>query len=192
MRTQEEVYKEIFALKDELREMQKSAEPERLTKEYQFQTPSGVKTLADLFGERDALVILHNMGRSCKYCSLWADCLNPVADHIQTQASFVMVNGDDLEVQKQTKAERGWRFAMVRDDSAEFTADMGFYPDESYYPGISALIRLEDGTIARKNKSFLGPGDDYCALWPVLDLFGAGSDWEDKVVDLPVLVDHTL
>ena len=38
-----------------------------------FESEVGPVRLSELFGEHDDLVIIHNMGASCRYCTLWAD-----------------------------------------------------------------------------------------------------------------------
>ena len=38
----------------------------------------GEKRLSDLFGDADDLILIHNMGKGCPYCTLWADGFNGV------------------------------------------------------------------------------------------------------------------
>jgi len=62
-----------------------------------------------------------------------------------------------------------------------FTQDMGFHGEDGYWPGVSAFRRDEDGRMHRVAKSFFGPGDDFCAVWPLFDLLEGGvGDWEPK------------
>jgi predicted dithiol-disulfide oxidoreductase (DUF899 family) len=57
---------------------------------------------------------------------------------------------------------------------------MGYGDDEGKtYPGVSAFHKRGDGTIIRTGHMPFGPGDDFCAVWPMLDLIKDGkSDWE--------------
>ena len=43
---------------------------------YLFQTLEGEISLLDLFGGRERLLAIHNMGQGCRYCTLWADGFN--------------------------------------------------------------------------------------------------------------------
>ena len=60
--------KEILMLREQLI-------PERV-ENYSFTSheAEGKVYLKDLFGETGELVVIHNMGKKCNYCSLWA-CL---------------------------------------------------------------------------------------------------------------------
>ena len=43
---------------------------------YKFSTLYGETNLVELFGEKDKLLVIHNMGQGCRYCTLWADGFN--------------------------------------------------------------------------------------------------------------------
>jgi predicted dithiol-disulfide oxidoreductase (DUF899 family) len=46
---------------------------------------------------------------------------------------------------------------------------------------VSAFHRNDDGTVVRTGKAIFGPGDDFCALWHLLDLLPGGpKGWEPK------------
>jgi len=38
--------------------------------------------LSSLFGSNKDLILIHNMGRQCSYCTMWADGFNGVLDHM--------------------------------------------------------------------------------------------------------------
>jgi hypothetical protein len=39
----------------------------------------------------------------------------------------------------------------------------------------------DDGRIVRTGRAAFGPGDDYCAVWPLFDLLEGGvGKWEPK------------
>jgi predicted dithiol-disulfide oxidoreductase (DUF899 family) len=40
---------------------------------YSFSTLNGDSNLMDFFGKNDKLLVIHNMGDACRYCTLWAD-----------------------------------------------------------------------------------------------------------------------
>ena len=175
---------EIAARRQRLLELKKN--PEQLAKPYSFTDWEGnTITLDELFGERDELILIHNMGKRCVYCTLWADGFNGVWQHLNDRAAFVVVSPDPYEVQKDFAASRGWEFMMVSDEDQEFTTDMGFAYDREgmHYvlPGVSTFRKDADGSITRVAKDEFGPGDDYCATWYLFDLLDRGvNGWEPK------------
>ena len=50
--------------------------------------------LSGLFGDRDDLVVIHNMGSRCPYCTLWADGFNGVLHHLEDRTAFAVVSPD--------------------------------------------------------------------------------------------------
>ena len=72
------------------------------------------------------LFVIHNMGRSCPNCTLWADGFNGIYPHIADRAAFVVASPDPPDVQQSFAASRGWRFPMVSHQGSSFAADMGY------------------------------------------------------------------
>ncbi|MBC8063334.1 MAG: DUF899 family protein, partial [Chlorobia bacterium] len=127
------------------------------------------------------LVVVHNMGRGCNYCSLWADGFTGFTKHIQTRAGFVLVSADTADRVQETAERRSWNFPLASNGESGFAKDMG-YTDEKGdpWPGIAAFTR-EDGKIYRRGHASLGPGDEFCSLWGIWDLFPTGEGgWEPK------------
>lgn len=177
----ERLEKELMDLKARLSEARRSAEPEPVG-DYTLKRRDGTDvTLSSLFGEKDDLIVIHNMGRACSYCTLWADGFNGIAEHMADRAGFVVCTPDPPELQAEFSAGRGWRFDMVSSSDLPFYADMGFMPGGKPWPGVSAFHKNEDGTIVRTGKAIFGPGDDFCAVWHLLDLLPGGPNgWEPK------------
>jgi predicted dithiol-disulfide oxidoreductase (DUF899 family) len=63
-----------------------------------------------------------------------------------------------------------------------FARDMGYRSRSGgLLPGISAFRRERD-RIVRMSDAVCSPGDDFCALWHMLDLLPEGaSRWQPKV-----------
>src|SRR5688572_9689254 len=98
------------------------ANPTTLTKNYKFMDSQNLTIgLGDLFGDKKDLIVIHNMGKSCRYCTLWADGINGVEHHLSNKAGFVVVSPDTPEVQKEFAASRGWKFKMLSDKDREFS-----------------------------------------------------------------------
>lgn len=131
----------------------------------------GAVRLGELFGERDRLIVIHNMGFSCPYCTMWADGFNGLLPHIEERAAFVVVSPDDAGQQVEGAAKRGWQFRMASSRGSSFAKDMGFEADDgSPKPGVSTFVRTGDGTIRRHDSAPFGPGDKFCAVWSFVDL----------------------
>ena len=81
--------RQIAELREKMRETQASVEPEEVA-DYDFATPQGTVSLSALFGDKPDLIVIHNMGASCAYCTLWADGFNGVYDHLANRAGFVV------------------------------------------------------------------------------------------------------
>src|SRR5437764_13754977 len=105
--------REIAALRDKMRVLQKEAEPEEV-EDYRFATTDGPVHLSELFGDQEYLFVIHNMGKACPACTMWADGFNGVLPHLENRAAFVVSSPDDPPTQRAFAAERGWRFRMGR------------------------------------------------------------------------------
>jgi predicted dithiol-disulfide oxidoreductase (DUF899 family)/predicted enzyme related to lactoylglutathione lyase len=165
---------EILEKKKRLAQLKKSAET-KITN-YEFLLKEGKKvTLKDLFGTKDELIIVHNMGQSCSYCTLWADGFNGIYHHLVKQVPFVVTSPDSPEAQEDFAASRGWKFPLISTMGSSFKEDLGFEKDGYYYPGVSTFRKDEEGNIYHHAKTGLGPYDDYCALWHLFDLLPSGA-----------------
>ena len=94
---------EIAALRKKMRELQASLEPQEVA-DYAFATSGGPVRLSELFGDKDYLFVIHNMGASCPYCTLWADGFNGFVPHIENRAAFVLASPDDPDKQDKKEA----------------------------------------------------------------------------------------
>ncbi len=155
--------------------------------DYTFVGPDGNELhLSDLFGEGDDLILVHNMGSRCPYCTLWGDGFNGVYHHLSDRAPFYVVSPDSPEKQREFAESRGWRFPMISDQATEFTRAMGYLFDNDgkswWMPGVSVFKRSADGTITRVAKDIFGPGDPYCSIWPMFDLLADGpGNWQPSI-----------
>jgi predicted dithiol-disulfide oxidoreductase (DUF899 family) len=165
---------QIADIRRKMREIQASVEPESVS-DHTFTTPDGTTRLSDLFGAKDDLFVIHNMGASCPYCTLWADGFNSIYEHLANRAAFVVCGPDAPDAQRRFAAGRGWRFPMVNHQGTNFAADMGYRSETGgWLPGVS-VFRREGDRIVRVADTGLGPGDDFCSLWHLLDLLPEGA-----------------
>lgn len=144
-------------------------------KNYAFQTLSGKTSLLDLFGKKDKLVVIHNMGQGCRWCTSWADGLNGVLPHIESQFSVVLVSKDTPEVQRQFALTRGWRFTMASHGGGEYITEQTVQSGENNMPGVVCYEKKGD-KIYRKNASCFGPGDLYNPLFHIVSMGGISAE----------------
>ena len=172
--------RQIAELRRKMREVQADAEPEEV-RDYEFATSQGLVRLSALFGDMADLIVIHNMGASCPYCTLWADGYNGIYHHLSSRAAFAVSSPDRPDVQKEFATGRGWRFPMVSHVNSTFAADMGFRsPSGGWLPGITAFRRDAD-RILRVSDASCAPGDDFCTLWHLFELLPDGADgWAPK------------
>ena len=171
---------EIAALRDKMRELQQTVEPEEVA-DYVLTGADGPVRLSALFGGKDTLFVIHNMGKTCPACTMWADGYNGAVPHLESRAAFVVISPDDPPTQAAFAAARGWRFRMVSHQGTDFAADMGYRGEKGgWLPGISVFKR--DGErILRVSDQQLGPGDDFCSVYHFLDMLPEGAaGWRPK------------
>ena len=170
------IERRIGALTAELNALRKASATKPVPN-YPFATSNGQTTLRDLFGEQSKLLLIHNMGQGCRYCTLWADGFNGLLPHLESALAVVLVSKDAPDVQRRFANSRGWRFRLASHGGGAYIQEQGVFGEAENYPG--AVVYERDGdTILRKNACVFGPGDLYCALWPFLGMAGIdGEDW---------------
>lgn len=180
----QQLYKDIEAKRKEITALRKQWQPE-LIADYPLLNHTGSETLiSELFDQRNELLIIHNMGKSCVYCTLWADVINGMRIPLSDRVPFVVVSPDEPQTQQAFAQSRNWQFTMLSSAKSSFTKDLGFATENDtktyYMPGVSALS-LVTGKIYRTAYDFFGPGDDYCSVWHFFNLLPNGvNKWQPK------------
>ncbi|MDA1195789.1 MAG: DUF899 family protein [Planctomycetota bacterium] len=178
------LHKALHATREEIVNVLRAEGPEPI-RDYILAGPSGPVPLSSVFGEQDDLLVIHNMGSSCPYCTMWADGFEGLRKHLENRAALIVVSPDTPEQQAQFAARRGWGFRMLSNADSGFTAALGFeYEDggRTYQmPGYSTLRRQPDGSIVRIAHDMFGPGDVYNAGWHMFPLLADGvAGWQPK------------
>ncbi len=174
---------EIEERQKELINLKKEACEGKAVEDYMLTSKEGIKIkLSELFGDSEELLMVHNMGKSCPYCTLWADEINGIAHHLYNRVPWVMESPDSPEVQKEFADSRAWNFKMVSTQGTSLKEDLGFEPKpESYWPGYSIFKKDEQGNITHYARDHFGPGDSYCGVWHFLELLPNGvNGWIPK------------
>jgi len=173
---------EIIAKKNELYSLKRSM-PRFELPDYELLTRKGENIhLSGLFGDKSEMILVHNMGKACPYCTLWADGFKGIFHHLENRAAFVVSTPDAPEVMDTFATSRDWNFTLVSTAACSLKKDLGFQLEGgSYYPGVSTLLKDETGKIYHIAKAFFGPGDDFCALWYLFDLLAIENpEWEPQ------------
>lgn len=176
-----EMETEVLEMKSKLAKLRQRA-PREDFEDHSLKTGDGGNVrLSELFGDKCDLIVIHNMGRECPYCTMWADGFNGILAHLENRAAFVVVSPDSPEVQKEIATSRGWRFRMASTNGTSFNKAAGFETPEGPMPGVSTFRRDGDGRICRVSKAEIQPGDDFCITWHLFDLLEGGpGDWEPR------------
>lgn len=144
---------------------------------YEFATTEGSVRLSELFGDHEHLLVIHNMGTFCSYCTLWADGINAFVPHLESAVGLVLVSKDSPQEQRDFANDRGWRMRMASHGGGDYLLEQVNSEGMENYPGIACYKRQGD-SIVRVSSSFFGPGDLYCSIWHLLGLAGIGlNDW---------------
>jgi predicted dithiol-disulfide oxidoreductase (DUF899 family) len=176
----EEKQQQVEALRSEMNQLKRSAAMP--VQDYELRDFSGnpVK-LSAAFGDKDQLVLIHNMGFRCPYCTMWADGFNGLYKYVQVRAGFVLVSNDPPEKQQRGAGKRGWTFPMLSAQGTTLFKDLGFSQETEGqfgmdWPGVSTLQKHADGSITRTAADTFGPGDMYNSVWPLFELLAPGTE----------------
>jgi len=155
--------------------------PPEPVRDYVLAGSKGEASLSALFEGRKDLIVIHNMGRACPYCTLWADGFNGLYPHFANRAAFIVVSPDTVPVQRRFAAGRGWRFPMYSGHGSTFARDLGFMSrDGDPWPGVSTF-RRRGNKIHRVASAPFGPHDPFCSAWHLFDLLHGGvGNWAPK------------
>ncbi len=168
------VEQQIFELNMKLVELRKLGSNIEVPN-YTFRTQCGDTTLLELFGDQDTLLVIHNMGQGCRYCTLWADGFNGFVPHLESVMSLVLVSKDPPDVQRRFANSRGWRFRLASHGGGDYISEQSVQQEQDNTPGAVVYQRQGD-KISRKNTCIFGPGDLYCSMWSLLGLAGLSTE----------------
>lgn len=188
--------KEETRLRDEIRAAREKLPWVKVDKTYTFDTPSGRKTLAELFDGRSQLMIYHFMfgpewDAGCPGCSFVGDHLDGTLAHLNNHdVTLISVSRAPLEKIETYKKRMGWKFPWFSSHGSDFNFDYHvsftkealengkvFYnfkdiPGEEAHdelPGMSAFYRAEDGTVYHTYSDYSRGGEEILSTLMILD-----------------------
>ncbi len=172
---------EISASKKRLAELRKKLKPKPVT-DHVFKDSNGFSVkLSELFGDQKELIMVSNMGKQCRYCTLWADNYNGIVKPLNDRAAFVVASPDSPETQREFAKSRGWDFRMVSHQKNNWANETGVSNSDRINPAVVSYVKDENGQIYQVAISGFGPGDNFCNMWDFIDMLPAGvNGWQPK------------
>jgi predicted dithiol-disulfide oxidoreductase (DUF899 family) len=172
----------------------------KVPKDYRFESEQGPVSFADLFGDKQTLVLYSYMfgpqrERPCPMCTSLLDSWNGSARDLQQRVALAVVARSPIERLLAFKKERGWRdLKLYSDTSGEFSRDYhAVTADGGDDAGINVFTR-RDGAIhhfwsAEMGGGTVDPGQDPrgapdpMPIWTIFDMTpeGRGTDWYPKL-----------
>ncbi|WP_157017645.1 DUF899 family protein [Mesorhizobium xinjiangense] len=169
-----------------------------ITKTYRFHGEDGPRTLADLFGDKDALIIYSYMfgpqrGALCPMCTSLMGSFEGKVPDIEQRVALAMVARSPIERLVEAKKARGWtQLKVYSDTEGGYTRDY-VSAEDADVPALAVFTR-RDGAIRHFWSGEIGgdmadPGQDprgapeLDPLWLLLDITpeGRGTNWYPKL-----------
>jgi len=188
-------------LLDELRAERRALPWVKVEKQYVFDSPTGKKTLGDLFEGRSQLFVYHHMltpesDHICPGCSLLSDHIDAARQHFENaDLSVVVVARAKLDWIEQVKKRMGYTFQWVSSYGSDFNYDFKVsFTDEqlasgpveyNFRPekietkdlhGESVFAKDDDGTIYHTYSSFARGSELLVGAFNFLDFTPRGRN----------------
>lgn len=175
----------------------------KVEKNYVFDSPSGKKTLADLFGGKSQLIIYHLMfgpewQEACPSCSFNMDHTDPTLVHLaQRDVAFAAVSRAPISKIETFKKRLGWKFNWVSSYGSDFNYDyhVSFTPEQlaqgkvefnfemtqfpsGEAPGVSVFYKNKNGNIFHTYSAYGRGTETTMNTYNYLDYAPKGRDEE--------------
>ncbi|HEY0817196.1 MAG TPA: thioredoxin family protein [Rhizobacter sp.] len=193
--------KEMSRLSDQLARDRQKLPWVLVDKPYVFDTPTGKRTLADLFEGRRQLIVQHFMlapgwEEGCSGCSFMADHVDGALPHLAARdLSFVAVSRAPLAEIERFRSRMGWQFPWVSSFGSSFNYDfhvsfteaerargevfynygMSAFPHEEA-PGVSAFIRDDEGQVFHTYSTYGRGVELMMGAYELIDIAPKGRD----------------
>ncbi|MFM9971851.1 MAG: DUF899 domain-containing protein [Burkholderiales bacterium] len=195
--------KELTRLRDEISRERRELPWVAVENNYVFDTPTGKRSLAELFAGREQLLVYHFMlgpewSEGCKSCSFWADNFNGIDIHLQHRdVTLLAISSAPLAKIEAYKKRMSWSFEWVSSHGSDFNRDfqVSFTKEELakgdvYYnyqmrkfpadeaPGISVFAKDDLGKVYHTYSCYSRGLDMLNGAYHFLDLVPKGRDEE--------------
>jgi predicted dithiol-disulfide oxidoreductase (DUF899 family) len=153
---------------------------------YVFDTPAGPKTLLDLFGDQQQLIVYQFMDNGpdnyCPGCTAFTNNVIALPPLAANGVSWVTVSNMPLAQIEAYKARKGWTVPFVSSHGTTFADDCGASG------GFMLSVFLRDGEDIYRTYNTTARGvDRLMFVHNILDLtpYGRQQDWEDSPAGWP-------
>jgi predicted dithiol-disulfide oxidoreductase (DUF899 family) len=153
---------------------------------YEFDSPTGPRTLLDLFGDQIQLAVYQFMdngpGQYCPGCTHFTNNVADLANLKASGVSWATVSDMPLSQIEPYKAEKGWTMPFVSSHGTTFASDCGVDG------GFLLSMFLRDGDEIYRTYSTTSRGvDRVMFVQNILDLapYGRQEEWEDSPAGWP-------
>lgn len=195
--------KEFTRLRDAISTERRKMPWEKIETTYVFDSPSGKKTLGELFGAKSQLIVYHFMlgpgwAEGCPSCSFLGDHLDGAIVHLaHRDVAFTAVSRAPLAQIEAFKKRMGWQFPWVSSYESDFNYDyqVSATPEElstgkAYYnyaettfpseerPGLSVFYRNKAGSVFHTYSTYGRGLDIFLGAYNFLDHVPKGRDEE--------------
>ena len=195
--------KELTRRSDELARQRQDLPWVEVEEEYEFETPEGAKTLAELFDGRSQLIVYHLMfgpddELACEGCSFTADSFAGSVPHVeQAGVGFVAVSRTSIEEIERYRERMGWTFPWVSAAGNDFNLDFSVFTEEERRTGTGfnfgtaknagidlrdtelhglSSFALEDGVVYHTYSTYDRGTDVLNGIWQRLDRSPLGRE----------------
>ena len=201
--------KEETHLRDAVRAARLALPWVRIDKDYIFSTPSGKKSLADLFDGRSQLIVYHFMlgpgwKAGCPGCSFLCDHVDGALPHLNHHdVTWTAVSSAPMNEIATYKSRMGWKFPWVSSAGNSFNHDyrVTFSKEElaagavdynftrtpsdranDELPGLSAFFKDKSGEIFHTYSSYARGPEEIIGTLMILDRAPLGRN-EDGIMN---------
>jgi predicted dithiol-disulfide oxidoreductase (DUF899 family) len=193
--------RELTHLRDQIARERRALPWVRIDKNYVFDTPSGPRSLTDLFEGRHQLLVQHFMfgpswEQGCPSCSYMADHTDGMTVHLaHRDTTFVAISRAPLAEIQRFRQRMGWQFKWVSSNANDFNFDFGvsFTPEEKVknevtynygtqpyewdeLPGISGFYKDDAGKTFHTYSTYRRGVEAMMGTYNLLDLTSKGRD----------------
>jgi predicted dithiol-disulfide oxidoreductase (DUF899 family) len=171
-----------------------------VAKDYAFQGERGPAKFADLFGDKETLVVYCYMygpqrERPCPMCTALLSSWDGEARDVEQRVALAVIGRSPIERLTAFKKERGWRnLKLYSDTTSEFFRDFSALSPEGEEGAAFAVFTRRDGTIRHFWSGEMGfetadPGQDprgapdLMPMWTIFDSTpeGRAATWYPKL-----------
>src|SRR3981189_1376661 len=169
-------------------------------KNYAFEGENGPASFADLFGDKDSLVVYNYMygpqrERPCPMCTSLLSAWDGEVPDVQQRVALAVVARSPIERLVAFKRERGWHhLPLFSDTTGQFSRDSHPLTNDGGDDAAFNVFTRRGGVIrhfwaGEMNGASADPGQDprgapdLMPLWTILDVTpeGRGKDWYPKL-----------